>query len=248
MDPQEKGLYTALVLIISAIASILLVFIVSIIWQQRRYRRLSQAKIKAEILTLENERRRIASDLHDEVGPLLSAIKIQVNFLGAQTEEEKQLIAKSSGHIDDVIKRMREISNDLLPNVLVRKGLAAAIQDFIGKVPKESQLNIHFEAVGDQRPATNIEVNLYRIVQEIVHNTLKHANATELNIQLIISEKTVRLATEENGQGFDYHEMLRKTGGLGLLNLQSRAEVMGGVFTFNSSKGRGTKYLFEIPQ
>jgi signal transduction histidine kinase len=248
MDPQEKALYTAIVIVTSAIAVILLVFVLSIIWQQRRYRKLAKAKIKAEILTLENERRRIASDLHDEVGPLLSAIKIQVNHLQGQSIEEQTLIEKSSRHIDDVIRKMREISNDLLPNVLVRKGLAAAIQDFIGKVPDAARLAIHFEARGDQRPAASIEVNLYRIVQEIVHNTIKHAKASDLNIQLIITDSLVRLATEENGIGFDYYEMLRKTGGLGLLNLQSRAEVMGGVFTFNSSKGKGTKYLFEIPQ
>lgn len=247
MDPQEKELYTAIVIVMIVIAAILLFFIISIVWQQKRYRVLAQAKIRAEINTLENERKRLASDLHDEVGPLLSAVKIQVNYLKGQSDEESELIAKSSKYIDDIIKRMREISNDLLPNVLVRKGLGAAIQDFIGKLPANANLKVEFDCPTDRRAPSNVEVNVYRIVQEVVHNTLKHAEASLLKIQLIISEEKLRLATEENGKGFDYTEMLHKTGGLGLLNLQSRAEVMGGEFTFSSENGKGTRYLFEIP-
>lgn len=247
MDPKEKELYTALVIVMIVVAIILLFFIVSIVWQQKRYRILAMAKIRAEINTLENERKRIASDLHDEVGPLLSAVKIQVNYLRGHSDQESELIDKSSRYIDDIIRRMREISNDLLPNVLVRKGLAAAIQDFIGKVPASANLAIHFDCSSDKRAPSSIEVNVYRIVQEIVHNTLKHAGATLLKIQLIITEEKLRLATEEDGKGFDYNEILSKSGGHGLLNLQSRADVMGGDFTFSSEKGKGTKYLFEIP-
>lgn len=247
MYSQEKELYTAILITLGVVAAILLYFILSIIWQQKRYRKLAKAKIRAEITTLENERKRIASDLHDEVGPLLSAIKIQVNHLQGQSAQEQELIEKSSRYIDDIIKRMREISNDLLPNVLVRKGLAAAIQEFIGKIPASANLDIEFLNAADERVTSNIEVNVYRIVQEIIHNTIKHAGASSLRIQLIIAANELRLATEDNGRGFDYNEMVQKTGGLGLLNLQSRAEVMGGAFIFNTDKGKGTRYLFEIP-
>jgi Signal transduction histidine kinase len=143
MDSKEKELYTAILIATLIIAAILLYFIFSYYMVSKNNRSLSKAKISAEITTLENERKRIASDLHDDVGPLLSAIKIQINHLDGQNEAEAALIRKSSKYIDDIIKRMREISNDLLPNVLIRKGLAAAIQDFLGKMNDSDSLKNH---------------------------------------------------------------------------------------------------------
>lgn len=246
MDPQEKELYTSILIASVIIAAILAYFIISIIWQQKKYRNLAKAKVNAEITTLEKERKRIASDLHDDVGPLLSAIKIQINHIEGHSDEEQKLIVKSSKYIDDIIQKMREISNDLLPNVLVRKGLSAAIEDFIGRMPA-TEMSVEFNCPNDIRVASNIEVNIYRLVQEIVHNTVKHAQASKLKIELIITEKHIRLASADNGKGFDYNEMIRKNGSLGLLNLQSRTEMMGGDFDFTSEKGKGTRYLFEIP-
>jgi len=246
MDTQEKELFTSIVIAAAIIAAILAYFTISIIWQQKKYRKLAKAKVNAEITTLENERRRIASDLHDDVGPLLSAIKIQINHLEGHDDDEHKLIEKSSKYIDDIIQKMREISNDLLPNVLVRKGLAAAIEDFISKMPV-TNLTIDFKCPNEQRVLSEIEVNVYRLVQEIVHNTVKHAEASKLKLELIITETQLRLASVDNGKGFDYSEMIRKNGGLGLLNLQSRTEMMGGDFDFKSERGKGTSYLFEIP-
>lgn len=246
MDTQEKELFTSILIAAVIIAAILMYFTASIIWQQKKYRKLAKAKVNAEITTLEKERKRIASDLHDDVGPLLSAIKIQINHLEGNDEAEQMLIEKSSKYIDDIIQKMRAISNDLLPNVLVRKGLAAAVEDFIAKMPV-TNLTIEFNCPNDQRVPSDIEVNVYRLVQEIVHNTVKHANASILKVELIISNQQLRLATADNGKGFDYNEMIRKNGGLGLLNLQSRTDMMGGDFDFKSEKGKGTRYLFEIP-
>jgi signal transduction histidine kinase len=248
MDTQEKEIYSAIIVVVLVIAAALTLFFISIIVQQRRYRRLAQAKINAEITTLENERRRIASDLHDEVGPLLSAIKIQIRHLTPASESDAGLVDKSSRYIDDIIARMREISNDLLPSTLQRKGLAAAVYEFLGKIPPNSGLNISFLCPNDVRLPQDTEVNLYRIIQEVVHNALKHASASTLAIQLLISDKEIRLATEDNGRGFDHREMSHKSGSLGLLNLQSRADVLKGHFTWQSAKGKGTRYLFEIPR
>lgn len=247
MDPREKELYNSILIVVAVVAAILVYFIISIVRQQRRYRQLTQQKILAEITTLENERRRIAADLHDEVGPLLSAVKLQINNVEGTDDMDRELIHKSSTHIDDIIRKMREISNDLLPNVLVRKGLVAAIDDFISKVKHASEILIEFQHNEPIRFDTAIEVNMYRIVQEIIHNVIKHSGATQLNIQLHLTDKLIRLATEDNGNGFDTDEVRKTKGGLGLLNLQSRTDVMSGEFHCESVKGKGTKYLFEIP-
>jgi signal transduction histidine kinase len=247
MDPREKELYNSILIVVAVIAAIMIYFIISIIRQQRRYRQLTQQKIKAEITTLENERRRIAADLHDEVGPLLSAVKLQINNIDDIGEEEQAIIQKSSTHIDDIIRKMREISNDLLPNILVRKGLVAAIQDFISKLKNASNIQIDFQYNEPVRFETAREVNMYRIVQEIIHNAIKHSGARHLKIQLHMTDKLLRLATEDDGVGFDPDEIRKTKGGLGLLNLQSRTDVMSGEFSCETEKGKGTKYLFEIP-
>ena len=247
MDPREKELYNSILIVVAVIAAILVYFIISIIRQQRRYRLLTQQKIRAEITTLENERRRIAADLHDEVGPLLSAIKLQINNIEVASESEQQLIQKSSMHIDDIIRKMREISNDLLPNVLVRKGLVAAIQDFISKLKNVTEMEIDFQHNKAIRFETAKEINMYRIVQEVIHNAIKHSHALHLKIRLQMTDKMLRLATEDDGYGFNSEEVRKAKGGLGLLNLQSRTDVMSGEFSCESNMGKGTKYLFEIP-
>ncbi|MCU0333491.1 MAG: ATP-binding protein [Chitinophagaceae bacterium] len=247
MHSEEKELLTAILTVSIVIGIILLYFIVSIIRQQKKFRQLSLEKIRAEIGTLEKERKRIASDLHDEVGPLLSAVKIQINHLEGQDPEETALIDKSNRYIDDIIRRMREISNNLLPNTLVRKGLKAAIAEFISKMPAQGKPSIEFRCSGDRRLPEVQEVNVYRLVQEIVHNSVKHSQADRLLIELEIGADQLKLATADNGVGFDYDEIAKRGGGLGLLNLQSRTDVMGGSFSFESGKGKGTKYLFEIP-
>ena len=160
MDPREKELYNSILIVVAVIAAIMIYFIISIIRQQRRYRQVTQEKIKAEITTLENERRRIAADLHDEVGPLLSAVKLQINHIESADPTEQFLIQKSSNHIDDIIRKMREISNDLLPNVLVRKGLVAAIQDFLNKLKNASKIQIDFQHNDPVRFDTAKEVNM----------------------------------------------------------------------------------------
>lgn len=247
MSTEEKGILYAILITALALAVVLGLFVYLIVRQQIRYRKLATAKIRAEITALENERKRLASDLHDEVGPLLSAIKIQINHLEHTNDHDKKLVEKSSGHIDDVIKKIREICNNLLPNVLVRKGVAAAITDFIEKTSGSTPTKISFENMLTDRLPQGIEINVYRIILEIIHNTLKHAQAANLRIQLAKDDRNYRLASEDDGIGFQMAKALGGAGGLGLLNLQSRAEVMGAEFTFDSKPGKGTRYLFEIP-
>lgn len=247
MDSAEKAIYSALMISFAIIGVILAYFLISIVRQQKRYRLLSKAKINAEITTMENERRRIAADLHDDVGPLLSAIKLQINHVDPTDEEQKNLLQKSSNYIDEVIQKMREISNELLPNILVRRGLVVAVEDYIRKVNESNGLHIQLESDLTERLPEEIEINLYRIVQEIAHNSIKHSQADTLKIELRKSTHKIVLATADNGIGFTEDSEKRKESGLGLLNLQSRTDVMGGDLSFQSLSGKGVRYLIEIP-
>ncbi len=247
MDPKEKDFFTAIVIVAGILGVIISYFLITIIRHQRRNLQLHKAKILAEITTLENERKRIASDLHDELGPLLSAVKLQITNLDSENPHDLRLIEKSSGHLDDIIQRLREISNNLMPNTLLRKGLKVAVEDSISRLKGVHPLHITLMYPDGLKLSQDKEINLYRIIQEIIHNTVKHAQAK--NLRLIFSKENnmIVLRTDDDGVGFNYEQKTRLAGGLGLLNLQSRTEVMGGEFSYSSEKGSGTRYLFEIP-
>jgi signal transduction histidine kinase len=247
MDTSEKAIYSAFLIALSIVGVVLLFFLISIIRQQRRFRQLSKAKIGAEITTLENERKRIAGDLHDEIGPLLSAVKLQINHIELQDQKQMNLVEKSSQYIDDVIKRMREISNDLLPSILVRRGLSVAIEDFLNKVKPGTKAIIEYKLPDSERLPVDMEINIYRIVQEITHNMVKHSKAGKFRVELTIDKDMVRLATADDGIGFSENVKMKKETGLGLLNLQSRTDVLGGELSIESAEGKGTRYLIEIP-
>ncbi len=247
MDTAEKTYYNSFLIVLIVVSVVLLYFIITIIRYHRRSLRLSKERIQAEIDTLENERRRIASDLHDELGPLLSAVKLQINNLETTDPEDVVLIEKSSQHIDSIIKKLREISNDLMPNTLLRKGLKTAIEEFIDSNQQAYKLPVRFICDQQLQLDQNKEINLYRMVQEILHNTIKHAKATMLIIKISVQDNHLFLMTADNGTGFDYPAKIRDNLGLGLRNLQSRTEVMGGEMSCSSEPGKGTTYTIEIP-
>jgi signal transduction histidine kinase len=225
---------------------IILFFVYSIIVQQKKVLAWQQARIAAEINTLEAERKRIAGDLHDELGPMLSAIKLQINHLEPEDESETAVLEKSSKQIDTIIQRFREISYDLLPNTLVRKGFIKATHEYIDKIKALHPLQIEFNTSKFSLKPEQ-EVNLYRVVQEIMQNTIKHAKATFLQINIITKGKSIFLQTKDDGIGFNYNEKSLEAKGVGLLSLQSRAQLLGGQLVVHTEPGSGTTFEIEIP-
>ncbi len=228
------------------VALVIIFFVASVVMQQRKVSKWQQARIAAEINTLEAERKRIAGDLHDELGPLLSAIKLQINHLEPTNESETIVLEKSSTQIDGIIQRFREISYDLLPNTLVRKGFVNATEEFISKLKTLQPINIIFNADAFSLEASK-EINLYRIVQEIIQNTLKHSRASTLNIEVVKKTKSIFLQTKDDGVGFNYNEKSLEAKGVGLLSLQSRAQLLGGQLFVITQPGAGTIFQLEIP-
>lgn len=247
MDAHETSIFTAILIASLVLAIIIGYFIVTLIRNQRRTAELYKAKILAEITTLERERARIATDLHDELGPYLSVTKFRINALDISTEEDNEHLVKINENIDLIIHRMREIAADLMPMTLLRKGLIYGIREFIDNISKPSGLQISFNIEGNDEFSSTMRIHLYRIIQEIVHNTVKHAQATSLKIDLKQESNKVLLLTEDNGTGFDYITLLREKQGVGLRSMLSRVEVMGGEMFIDSIPNKGTRYTFEIP-
>lgn len=247
MDAKETSFYTA-VLIVSIILGIIIIyFIASIIRQQRRNIALYRQSVLAEITAMEKERARIAADLHDELGPMLSAIKLKINSFELTDADDLVQVDKTNNHIDGLIKRMREISYDLIPNTLIRKGLVIALREFIDYINRDNVFKIDFVADESLNISEQKAIHLYRIAQEIINNTIKHSGGNTLRIYLKQANGTLFLSTLDNGTGFDQYAASKGEGGIGLRNILSRTEIIGGQMFVESQKNNGTKYSFEIP-
>jgi signal transduction histidine kinase len=203
--------------------------------------------VLAEITAMEKERTRIAADLHDELGPILSGIKLKINSFDLADADDKHEVEKTNEHIDMLIQRMREISYDLIPNSLIRKGLVHALTEFTKFINETRQLEITFQAVGSVCIPEHKAIHIYRIIQEIVHNAIKHSRANCLHILIKQAAGELEVSTKDDGVGFDHPTATKGEGGIGLRNISSRSEIIGGEMSIESRKDIGTKYDFKIP-
>jgi two-component system NarL family sensor kinase len=247
MDTKETTIYQAILMAAGIIGSIIIFLVISLIRQHRRRLRLYRSKVETEITTLENERTRIAADLHDELGPLLSAVKFKPSGIHPSLAEEEKLIDQSNIHIDAIILKMRQVANDLMPNILLRKGAVYAMDAFSNYITANFKLEIQFVAAGIPELPQDKAIHLYRIFQEIVHNTLKHAQAKKLNIRLFTEGNNLVLLTQDNGIGFNYENIAGESPGLGLHNMESRTEMLKGNMVITSKPGIGTQVHIKIP-
>ncbi|HEV3326445.1 MAG TPA: histidine kinase [Puia sp.] len=243
---MENIVYTT-VLVSLIIAIIIVYFFVSIIRYHRRYMKLQREKIFAEITIRENERKRIAGDLHDSLGPLLSAVKLNISSVDIEVPADREILEKTAGYLDEIIGSMRRISHDLLPSTLERKGLLEAVREFIQQVKNKQSVDIQLYIVKEIRVPKDKEIHIFRMVQEIVHNTIKHAQARNLQIGFSEENGYLLCLTKDDGKGFDREKALTSSQGLGLRSLESRCEILNGILTLESSPGLGTNYFIKIP-
>ena len=244
---MENNIYDMTFLIGGLLAAIVVFFMVSIIRYHRKYVKLQKDRIHAEITIQENERKRIATDLHDSLGPLLSSVKLQINSLDNTGEKDQQIISKAGRHLDEIIANLREISHNLLPNTLQRKGLSEAIREFSGNNSKRNGTKIDFYQLQQVEIAPEKEIHVFRMMQEIIHNTLKHAHAKNLQIGLGKENNEIIILSKDDGVGFDPEKMRKGSAGLGLKSIESRIEILNGTYILKSSPGAGTSYFIKIP-
>jgi signal transduction histidine kinase len=243
---MESRIVSTTLLICALLAVIIAFFITSIILYHRRYIRLQRERISAEIQSLENDRKRIATDLHDSLGPILSGVKLQISSIDVPDSKDAEIIQRATQHIDDIIQKMRQISYDLLPNTLDRRGLLDALQDFASMVTTHQELHIEIYTINDGDIYKDKEIHIFRILQEIIHNTLKHARAQLLRIGFLWEEKELLIMITDDGVGFDV-EKAKDASGLGLKSLEIRTDVLGGRLLIQSGLGKGTRYYIRIP-
>jgi signal transduction histidine kinase len=199
----------------------------------------------------EQEQQRIAKDLHDGLGPLLSVVKLHLsalqNLLTQPTPEQMHEIETSQQLVDTLVREVRSIAHNMMPGSLETLGLAAALDDFMRSVMLTNDIRIELHVHNlEQRMDSFVEISLYRVVQELITNILNHATATRATIQIVRHASTCVLMVEDNGCGMDT-ETASRQGGIGLNNIRSRIDALSGSVHIDSTLGRGTTVTIEIP-
>jgi signal transduction histidine kinase len=199
----------------------------------------------------EQERKRIAADLHDRLGSMLSTVKLYFNTVEEQIdalkEQNKEQYHKATTLLDEACDEVRKISHNLVSGELVKFGLVSALHQLKETIEDSGKMKMNVLAFGmEDRLGSNTEISLYRVIQELMNNMLKHAKATEVTIQLNRVEHNLNIVVEDNGIGFDVEAAMAKDG-MGLRNIETRVKKLNGVTTFDSGKGRGTTTIIDIP-
>nr|WP_295927148.1 sensor histidine kinase [uncultured Dyadobacter sp.] len=197
----------------------------------------------------EEERTRVARDLHDGLGGLLSGIKLTLNSVKGNVilpEESARTFTRALTQLDGAISEMRRVAHSMMPETLVRFGLIDALSDFCEGISESGTLKVTMQSFGfENRLDSQVEVVLYRVVQELLNNVLKYADASEAQVQLTWVENNVSVTVEDNGKGFDMKN-LEQNKGAGLRNVQARVDYLNGTLDIQSKPGEGTSVLVEI--
>ncbi len=217
---------------------------------QQEIMKQQEMKARAILEAEENERQRIARDLHDGVGQMMSAAKMNLSAIESEIKftdaGQKQSFETIIGLVDESCKEVRTVSHIMMPSALLKNNLANAIHDFVNKLSNKSiQVHVYTEGL-DEKLDSNIETVLYRVIQECVHNAIKHAGATTLDISLVRDKEGISGTIEDNGKGFDPADK-EKFEGIGLKNIITRIEYLRGTVDFDSAPGRGTVVGLHVP-
>jgi len=206
-----------------------------------------QKKLNAIVETEEKERAQLAGDLHDEVGPLLSSLNMYLSLINREeTENKKEILVKMESILKDSILSVREISNNLSPHVLVNYGLISAVYAFLES--KRGLIKINFEeSLDNKRLPANIEAICYRIIKELLNNTLKYANAKSAYIGIHLNKNLFSLIYKDDGVGFNLKEVMYKQhSGIGLLNITNRINTLKADYNIFSEQGKGFKFEMQL--
>lgn len=247
MDPKETSLYHLYLITLTVIIGLAVYYIFSALRFRGRYRKAFDQRMEAEILQLESEKERISQDLHDDIAPVLSAISMRLDSLSPTSVKQEESIQICALQLQNLTSKLRSISVALMPSVLKDKGLAIAIQQFIHTIHPTGSLYINYEY--DLLPLLPHDkaLHLFRIIQEIIHNTIRHSAADRLEISLFAEADKIFIATADNGMGFNYDPSFSACKGYGLANIHNRIQAIHGNLHIDTSPSKGCRFYIELP-
>ncbi len=251
-EVKNKRILT--VIFISGIIILLLLFL----FAYNRYKQKQEAELerklalqqklrfKAVLEAEEKERVRIARELHDSLGQMLSAAKMNMSAMDSFNEEDAKLMGNAKKLVDDSVKEVRAISHNLMPSTLMDKGIVTALNELANKINDTGLMHIDLVVNdADTRLDSSVEIAIYRIVQEVVNNMIKHSKANTVEIMLDYNTEKIYLSIKDNGVGFDTNT-IEQSSGIGWKNIFSRVYMMNGDVQIDSQPGRGTLVNIEF--
>jgi len=185
MDTIETRIYTAFIIASVVIGALFLYFAVKMIRNHRRHFALLRTYYLNEVELLEADRSRIARDLHDELGPLVSVANLLIQNCKGADDEDKEYLAKAEESMNELTVRFGGIAKNLTPNVLIDKGLQPAIEQFIETCRAVTNIRFLFTCHLNQEPVQQFGLHIYRMVQELLHNALKHSKASNVELRIV---------------------------------------------------------------
>ncbi len=195
----------------------------------------------------ENERKRIAKELHDGLGVLLSAARMQFTSIRDTSPGNSEVIDRAARLLEQAAGDVRKISHNMMPGLLTRYGFFEAVEDLFERLDESEQMHMKCEITGETgRMPENTEIMLYRIIQELVNNTLKHAEAKHIALSLATGPGKLTMNYRDDGKGFDLEEQ-RRSRSIGLTSIESRVNFLNGSLSVDTAPGRGTFYSMTIP-
>ncbi|MGZ8552466.1 MAG: tetratricopeptide repeat-containing sensor histidine kinase [Chitinophagaceae bacterium] len=206
----------------------------------------TEAVLKGE----EQERTRLAKDLHDGLGGMLSGIKYSFQTMKGNlvmTPENHQAFERSMDMLDSSIKEMRRVAHNMMPEALVKFGLDTALKDFCNDINQSGALRVTYQSIGLEQAVIGqtTAIAIYRIVQELINNVMKHAAAKTAIVQITKTDENISVTVEDDGKGFD-PSILKSGRGIGWTNIQSRVEYLRGNLDVKSEPGKGVSVLIEL--
>lgn len=246
MDTKETSIYHVAIVAGTITIIFILLFLGFSLWLQRKFNRRHQRRLQVEVMVLEKERTRIAADLHDDIAPILFSAKTRIELLkitGAEciTGRNQALV-----QLADAEAKLRNLSRGLLPLSLQKEGLEYAVKEYLFNLMFRDDLKITFTTAGIPHLDDNSLVHVFRILQEVIQNTIKHSKATLLRIEMTGKENILRITTADNGIGFNFPHATAKSKGYGLYNIRSRANYLKADFSLLSKPGKGCRYYIII--
>ena len=221
--------------------------------QQQRIRELEKDRQLVAVDSLlkgqEEERSRLAKDLHDGLGGLLSGVKFSLSNMKDNlvvTPENMTVFERSLDMLDTSIKELRRVAHNMMPEMLTKFGLDEALKEYCNTINTTNLLSVKYQSIGmDARIDQSAEIIIYRIIQELLNNTMKHSGATEAMVQLIKEDGRLNIIVEDNGKGFDM-SLLKDNKGAGLTSIQSRVDYLKGRLEIHAEPGKGVLVNMEF--
>ena len=221
--------------------------------QQQHIRELEKDKqlvaVDAMLQGQEEERSRLAKDLHDGLGGLLSGVKFSLSNMKDNliiTPDNMAVFERSLDMLDTSIKELRLVAQNMMPELLTKFGLDEALKEYCNSIKATNLLSVKYQSIGmDTRIEKSSEIIIYRIIQELLNNIMKHAAAKEATVQLVKEEGRLSIIVEDDGRGFDT-ALINNNKGAGLTSIQSRVDYLKGQLDIDSEAGKGTLVNIEF--